>query len=223
MEDFLKKIEEAVYDGDDENIEDLVQQALDAGVPGEDIIQKGGVPALDRLGDDFDNMIAFLPELMIAGDCMKSLIAKVNPYLKKGESAFKGKVVIGCAKGDLHDIGKSLVATQLAVNGFEVVDLGTDVPNSKYIDTAEAEKADIIAVSSLLTTSQYYMEDLVKRLEQEGLRDKYRIAVGGGPISAEYAEKIGADGYSRTAMAAVKMAERLMKIKPKQELIVELD
>lgn len=223
MNEILKRIEEAVYDGEDDVIEELVQEALDAGVPAEDIIQEGGVVALDKLGEAFNNLEAFLPELMIAGDCMKMLIAKVNPYLKEGESAFKGKVIIGCAKGDLHDIGKSLVATQLAVNGFEVIDLGVDVPTNKFIDTAESERADIIVVSSLLTTSQYYMEELIKRLESEGKRDKYRVAVGGGPISAEYAEKIGADGYSRTAHCAVKMAQRLMKIQPKEELIVEQD
>ncbi|MCI6017773.1 MAG: corrinoid protein [Clostridiales bacterium] len=223
MDEILKRIEEAVYDGEDDMIEELVQEALDAGVSPEDIIQEGGVVALDKLGEAFNNLEAFLPELMIAGDCMKMLIAKVNPYLKEGESAFKGKVIIGCAKGDLHDIGKSLVATQLAVNGFEVLDLGVDVSTNKFIDTAEAEKADIIVVSSLLTTSQYYMEELIKRLESEGKRSKYRVAVGGGPISAEYAAKIGADGYSRTAQAAVKMAQRLMMIQPKQELIVEQD
>ena len=223
MDEILKRIEEAVYDGEDDMIEELVQEALDAGVSPEDIIQEGGVAALDKLGEAFNNLEAFLPELMIAGDCMKMLIAKVNPYLKEGESAFKGKVIIGCAKGDLHDIGKSLVATQLAVNGFEVLDLGVDVPTNKFIDTAEAEKADIIVVSSLLTTSQYYMEELIKRLESEGKRSKYRVAVGGGPISAEYDAKIGADGYSRTAQAAVKMAQRLMMIQPKQELIVEQD
>ncbi|MDY3746543.1 MAG: corrinoid protein [Lachnospiraceae bacterium] len=223
MDEILKRIEEAVYDGEDDMIEELVQEALDAGVSPEDIIQEGGVVALDKLGEAFNNLEAFLPELMIAGDCMKMLIAKVNPYLKEGESAFKGKVIIGCAKGDLHDIGKSLVATQLAVNGFEVLDLGVDVSTNKFIDTAEAEKADIIVVSSLLTTSQYYMEELIKRLESEGKRSKYRVAVGGGPINAEYAAKIGADGYSRTAQAAVKMAQRLMMIQPKQELIVEQD
>lgn len=223
MEEMLKRIEEAIYDGDDEAIEGLVKEALDAGISPQDIIQKGGVVALDRLGEDFNNLVVFLPELMIAGDCMKILIETVNPYLDEGESAFKGKVVIGCAKGDLHDIGKSLVATQLSVNGFEVVDLGVDVPTNKFIDSAEAEHADIIAVSSLLTTSQYYMEELINRLQQEGKRDKFRIAVGGGPISGEYAQKIGADGYSRTATSAVKMAEKLMGIQPQEKLIVELD
>jgi methanogenic corrinoid protein MtbC1 len=168
MSDILKQIEEAVYEGEDEIIEELAQKALDEGIAPADIIQYGGVAALERLGDDFNELIVFLPQLMIAGDTMKALISKLNPYMGEA-SAYKGKVVIGCAKGDLHDIGKSLVATQLSVNGFEVTDIGVDVSNNKFIERAEAVGADIIAVSSLLTTSQYYMEELIKRLEDDGL------------------------------------------------------
>ncbi len=222
MSDVLKRIETAIYDGEEDSIVSLTQEALDEGLAPQEIIEKGGVAALERLGTDFDDLVVFLPELMIGGDCMKLLIETVTPHLKGGESAFKGKVLIGCAKGDLHDIGKSLVATQLSINGFQVKDLGVDVPTNKFIDEAESEGADIIAMSSLLTTSQYYMEELVKRLKSEGKRGKYRVAVGGGPINAEYAKKIGADGYSRTAHDAVKMAERLMKIQPEEELIVEV-
>ena len=222
MADYLTQIEAAVYDGDEDLVVELVEKALADGVDPEAIIQDGGVAALNRLGDDFNNMIAFLPELMIGGECMKKLIEMCSPHLKGGKSAFKGKIVIGCAKGDLHDIGKSLVATQLSINGYEVVDLGTDVPTNKFIDTAMAEKADIIAVSSLLTTSQYYMEELINRLSHEGKRDLFKVAVGGGPIGPEYAEKIGADGYSRTAALAVKMADRLLDKKPGDPLVSEV-
>lgn len=222
MAEYLSQIEEAVYDGDEDLVVELVEKALAEGVDPEAIIQDGGVAALNRLGDDFNNMVAFLPELMVGGECMKHLIELCSPHLKGGKSAFKGKIVIGCAKGDLHDIGKSLVATQLAINGYQVIDLGTDVPTNKFIDTAMAENADIIAVSSLLTTSQYYMEELITRLVHEGKRDKFRIAVGGGPIGPEYAEKIGADGYSRTAGLSVKMANRLMEHKPGDPLVVEV-
>jgi len=215
----LKKIEEAIYDGDEDNILDLVQEALDGGISAERIIAEGGVVALDRLGEDFNNLEVFLPELMMGGDCMKMLIEKVKPFLEAGSSAFSGKVIIGCAKGDLHDIGKSLVATELAVHGFEVIDLGVDVSTNRFIETAEKENADIIAVSALLTTSQYYMEELINRLTDEGKRDKYRIAVGGGPISTEYARKIGADGYSRTANLAVTMAKGLMKMEPTKDFV----
>ena len=222
MADYLTQIEAAVYDGDEDLVVELVQKALDEGVDPEAIIQDGGVAALNRLGDDFNNMMAFLPELMIGGECMKKLIEMCSPHLQGGKSAFKGKIVIGCAKGDLHDIGKSLVATQLSINGYEVVDLGTDVPTNKFIDTAMAEKADIIAVSSLLTTSQYYMEELINRLSHEGKRDLFKVAVGGGPIGPEYAEKIGADGYSRTAALAVKMADRLLDKKSGDPLVSEV-
>ena len=221
MEEFLNKIKEAVYNGEENDVKVSVQAALDAGVDPKVIIQDGGVPALNQLSEDFDNYVVFLPELMIAGDCMKLLISMVNPHITGGESAYRGKIVIGCAKGDLHDIGKSLVATQLAINGFEVIDVGVDVPTNKFIDTAESEKANIIAISSLLTTSQYYMEDLIKRLNSEGKRGKFHVAVGGGPIKAEYAQKIGADGYARTADLAVKMATRLMQTVPGKELVVE--
>jgi 5-methyltetrahydrofolate--homocysteine methyltransferase len=219
MSNLLHEIEEAIYDGDEESIEDLVQQALDEGISPEQIIADGGVAGLDRLGEDFNNLEVYLPELMMGGDCMKLLIDKVKPYLTAGESIYTGKIIIGCAKGDLHDIGKSLVATQLAVHGFEVIDLGVDVNTNRFIDTAEKEKADIIAVSALLTTSQYYMEELIRRLAEEGKREKYRIAVGGGPISAEYAKKIGADGYSRTANLAVSMAKKLMQAEPAKEFV----
>ena len=221
--EMIKKIEEAVYEGEEEIIVDLVQEALDAGVSPLDIIQKGGIAALDRLGEDFNELIVFLPQLMMAGETMKALIGKVNPYLGEGNAYKKGKVIIGCAKGDLHDIGKSLVATQLAVKGFDVVDLGVDVNNNKFIEKAEEIGADIIAISSLLTTSQYYMEELINRMVEDGLRSKYRIVIGGGPINGEYAKKIGADGYSRTATGAARMCEKLMTLKPQEELVIVND
>jgi len=222
MSEILQQIEAAVYDGEDEKIEALVKQALDEGIKAEKIIQDGGVKALDRLGNDFNELIVYLPELMLAGETMKKLIKTCDPYITGGD-AFSGKVIIGCAKGDLHDIGKSLVATQLAVNGFDVVDLGVDVNTNKFVEQAEALSADIIAISSLLTTSQYYMEDLIKRLESDGLRGKYRVIIGGGPINGEYAAKIGADGYARTAPGSVKACRKLMTIKPKEELVIVND
>ena len=222
MEEILKEIETAVYDGEEDLVVELTEKALAAGIAPQDIINKGGVPALNQLGEDFNNLMAFLPELMIGGDCMKALIETVKPHMQSGESAFKGKIVIGCAKGDLHDIGKSLVATQLAVNGYDVIDLGTDVSTNKFLDTADANNADIIAISALLTTSQYYMDELIKRLNSEGRRNAYKVAIGGGPINPDYAEKIGADGYSRTADLAVKMADRLMAAEAGSALISEV-
>ncbi|MDD2427521.1 MAG: corrinoid protein [Eubacteriales bacterium] len=220
-EDILLKIREAVYEGEDEEAVKLAEEAIKAGISPTDIIDKGGVAALDQLGEEFDRLEVFLPEVMLGGDAMKAVINAVTPYMDAGSSAFKGKVIIGTAKGDLHDIGKSLVGTQLATHGYDVVDLGVDVPTNKYLEVARAEKADIIAISALLTTSQYYMEELINRLKSENKRDEFFVVVGGGPISAEYAGQIGADGYSRSAQLAVQMADAIVEAgkKPGEALV----
>jgi len=222
MEDILKKIQDAIYEGEEDDVKEYVQQALDQGVDPEIIIQDGGVPALSQLGNDFNDQNVFLPELMLGGDCMQALVALVRPHMEVGTNAYKGKIIIGTAQGDLHDIGKSLVATQLSIHGFEVIDLGVDVPTNVFLDKAEEEKADVIAMSSLLTTAQYYMKDLVSRLTKEGNRDKYRVVVGGGPVSADYAQSIGADGFSRTASLAPAMLEQVIQNEPGATFVAEV-
>ncbi|MDR2493111.1 MAG: cobalamin-dependent protein [Coriobacteriales bacterium] len=221
MDDILAKISEAVYEGEEEEVVRLVSQALEQGTDPQTIIQEGGVPALSRLGEDFNNEEVFLPELMLGGDCMKALVGLVSPHLGSDQGAYKGKVVIGTAQGDLHDIGKSLVATQLSIHGYEVIDLGTDVPTNVFLDRAEEEGADIIAVSSLLTTAQYYMGDLIGRLNSEGRRNRFRVVVGGGPVGPDYAREVGADGYARTAHLAVKMLDQVMQNEPGTALVIE--
>jgi 5-methyltetrahydrofolate--homocysteine methyltransferase len=218
-EEILKKLAEAMYEGDSDLVETLTKEALDAGVAPGDIIEKGGVSALDRLGKDFSELVVFLPQLMLAGHAMNKLLQIVRPHLSEKEGASRGKIIIGTAKGDFHDIGKSLVATQLEVSGFEVIDIGTNVSTNEFIQKAEETGADIIAMSSLLTTSQYYMEDCIKRLNDEGKRGTYRVVVGGGPIRQNYAEKIGADGYARTAYGSVSLCKELMKKTPDTEFI----
>jgi corrinoid protein of di/trimethylamine methyltransferase len=222
MEDILKKIQDAIYEGEEDDVKEYVQQALDQGVDPESIIQDGGVPALSKLGNDFNDQLVFLPELMLGGDCMQALIDLVKPHMEVGANAYKGKIIIGTAQGDLHDIGKSLVATQLSIYGFEVIDLGVDVPTNVFLDKAKEENADVIAMSSLLTTAQYYMKDLVSRLAKEGNRDKYRVVVGGGPVSVDYAQEIGADGFSRTASLAPKMVDQVMQNEPGSSFVAEV-
>jgi trimethylamine corrinoid protein len=218
-EEILKELEEAMYEGDADSAVSLAERALSEGVAPVDIIEKGGVAALDRLGKDFSDLIVFLPQLMLAGDAMNRMLQIVRPHLSESEDVAHGKVIIGTAKGDFHDIGKSLVATQLAVSGFEIIDIGTNVSTNEFLQKAEETGADIIAISSLLTTSQYYMEDCIKRLVDEGKRDKYKVIVGGGPIRPPYAEKIGADGYSRTAYGCVSLCKELMKKTPGTEFL----
>ena len=210
METYFEHIADAIYEGEDEEVVKLARQALEDGADPEDIIDKVGVAGLERLGKAFDEMEAFLPELMLGGEAMHSLLETVKPYLKNSGENAGATVVVGCAQGDLHDIGLNLVATQLAVGGFNVINLGTDVSVAKFIQTAKESNAKIIGVSSLLTTSAYYQEELVKKLEKDNLRDKFKVIVGGGPITPEWTKKIGADGYSRTANQAVTLCRRLL-------------
>ncbi len=209
MQEILTQIADAVYDGDDTLTAALAGQALAAGLSPEDVINLGGVAGLERLGKAFDEMEAFLPELMLGGDAMHSLLEIVKPHLKQTENGQNATVVLGCAQGDLHDIGLNLVATQLAVGGFDVVNLGTDTSVAAFIEAAKEHQAAIIGVSSLLTTSAYYQDELIKKLEREGLRDQYKVIVGGGPITPDWTEKIKADGYARTANQAVDLCKRL--------------
>jgi len=221
MEQIFAKIAEAIRYGNKDEIEKLADEIVANKINPVDAIQRGGVAGLDKLGKDFENLEAFLPELMAGGETMKVLISKLTPYLEEGKSALAGTVVIGTVKGDLHDIGKNLVATTLSVNGFNVIDLGVDVNNNKFIEEAKANNADIIALSSLLTTSAYYIDEFINRLKEDGLRSNYKIVVGGGPIEPEWAKEIRADGYSRTAVGAVKVCKELMKADQVSETIID--
>jgi methylmalonyl-CoA mutase cobalamin-binding domain/chain len=205
MTELIKRIYDAVYEGDEDLAAELAQQTIDAGLDANTVINEGGVAALSDLGEKFDRLEVFLPEVMMAGEAMKALVKVLSVTFGADDSAYKGKVIIGTAKGDLHDIGMNLVAIQLAVHGYDVINLGPDTQVNEYIDRAKGEKADIIAVSSLLTTSAYYQAELVERLESEGLRDRFKVIVGGGPITPEWTKKIRADGYARTANLAVKL------------------
>ena len=223
MADIIREIFDSVYHGDEDQAVQAARKALAEGVDPGRAIDEGGVAALNQLGEEFDRLEVFLPELMMAGEAMNALIAELAPAFTSKEGRYQGKVVIGTAKGDLHDIGMNLVAIQLSVNKYKVFNLGTDVSVNEYIDKAAEVGADIIAVSSLLTTSAYYQEELIGRLEAEGLRDTYKVIVGGGPITPEWTRKIRADGYARTANLAVKLCNELIAggNSPKDPLICE--
>lgn len=221
MPTIFDRIAQAVYDGDCDEVALLAQEVLDKNVDPSEAINQGGVVALERLGEAFDNLEVFLPELMMGGEAMTVLINKLSVRFQGSESAYLGTVIIGTAKGDLHDIGKNLVKTQLAVNGFKVFDLGTDVAVNKFVDKAREVDADIIAVSSLLTTAAYYQGELVERLKAENLRSAYKVIVGGGPITANWTRSIGADGYARTAHLAVDLCKALMNESAQTPLIFE--
>jgi methylmalonyl-CoA mutase cobalamin-binding domain/chain len=221
MNNLYNKIADAVYEGDVEKVAALADEVIANKLSLDDAINLGGIVGLERIGKAFDALEAFLPELMLAGEAMQVLLDKFTPYFEKSNKSNAGTVVIGCAQGDLHDIGMNLVATQLGVNGYKVIKLGTDVQVKRFIEQAEEHNADIIAVSSLLTTSAYYQEELINRLKKDGKREKYKVIVGGGPITPDWAKKIGADGYARTANQAVTLCNKLMDGECSETIIIE--
>jgi len=206
-----------VQSGDEEASAKLAKRAIDNGIDPVEAIDHGLAKGMKIVGDKFSKQEMFLPEVMLAADAMKAAIAVLRPHMK-GDITKKGKVVIGTMCGDIHDIGKNLVATMLEVNGYEVIDLGNDVPVQRFIEEAQRSNVDIIALSSLITASMFYMEDVVKNLEGLKLRDKYRVIIGGGPTTPGYAEEIGVDGWGRHAEEGVQVADKLMAAKKGQKL-----
>jgi len=177
------------------------------------IIEKALRPAMDEIGKLFEEGEYFLPELIIASDMFKKLMdTLLRPAIqaRMGETRKLGRVVIGTVEGDLHDIGKNIVATLLEIAGFEVIDLGVDVSTEKFIDAVRKYKPDILAMSALLTTTKENMRKVIKALEKEGLRDKVKIIIGGAAVSEDYAKKIGADAYGATASEGVKKCKQLL-------------
>lgn len=211
-EDILKKLENAIVDGDAEAAAKTAHEVLEAGMDPLEAITQGAVKGLDIIGERFQCLDAFLPELMGSGEAMKAcmdvLMRNVGAE-RKGEFT-TGKVVIGTVSGDIHDIGKNLVATMLTVKGFDVYDLGIDVPVKQFIQKAEEVSADVIAMSALLTQTAYYQREVVKYLVDAGLRSKYYVLVGGAPVNAEWARTVGADGYGKTAVDAAQLVKRLL-------------
>ena len=208
MGDIFKEMEQAVIDGDEEKTAQLAQQAIDTGVDPLDALEKGFSSGMAILGDQFEKGQVFLTEILLAEDAMKAGVKILAPAIEaaKGVSATKGKIVIGTIQGDVHDIGKNIVKLFLGVAGFECIDAGRDVSVKSFIETAVKENADIIAASALMTTTMIYMPELIKQLEERGLRDRFKVMVGGAPVVRSWADEIGADGYGRTTKEAVDVA-----------------
>lgn len=202
-----------MLDGDDERAVEITEAALADGMDPMDVIQKNMVPILDDIGEQFSRLELFLPDLIMAADVATAVKDVIAAKLTKADGESAGKIVIGTVQGDVHDIGKNIVATLLEVNGFEVHDLGNDVKPFDFINEAREVGADLICLSSLLTTSMPYMEDVLKSLNGLGIRDQFKVIVGGGPVSAEWAASIGADGYSEDANEAVELCRKIMSEK----------
>ncbi len=206
----LQALAEAVINGKKEEAERLTQEAIDGGIKPGTIINDGLIAGMTVVGEKFKNNEFYVPEVLIAARAMQSAMAMVKPLLADGEVTSKGKVVIGTVKGDLHDIGKNLVAMMLEGGGYEVIDLEVDVAPEKYVAAAAENNADVIALSALLTTTMPSMKDTVDALAEAGLKGKVKVIIGGAPVTQSYADEIGADGYAPDAASAVDKVNELL-------------
>lgn len=211
-EELLDKLSQAIINGDEEATGEITQEILSAGIDPIEAINEGGAKGLDILGQRFERHEVALPELILGGDAMKVCMDILKPHIKgEGKSTIsQGKVVIGTIQGDIHDIGKNLVAAMLSIEMFDVHDLGNDVPIMRFIEKAEEVKAQVLALSTLITTSIYYQEHVIKYLNDMGLRNRYYVVVGGGPVTPEWATHIGADGTARNALDATQLLKRIL-------------
>lgn len=203
---------QSIIDGEPEQAEALARQALEQGIDPLEAINRGFVPGVNFVGEQFAAGEMFLPELVVAGEAMKAAVAVLEPeFARRGTSReILGRVVIGTIEGDIHEIGKTLVSTMLSASGFEVHDLGVDVPIMTFVEKAREVNADLIGISALLTTTMVRQKDVIEALEDSGLREQVKVMVGGAPVTQGWAVEIGADGYSEDAVGAVAVAKKLM-------------
>jgi corrinoid protein of di/trimethylamine methyltransferase len=210
MTDILETIKETVVSGKFREIEAQVQKAIDDGIDLNRIINEALISAMDVVGKRFAEGDIYVPEMLVSARTMKLGLELIKPILGSVEAENQGTILIGTVKGDLHDIGKNLVTMMLEGAGFKVVDLGVDVKIDNLMETLKREKADILGLSALLTTTMPEMQKVIEALQSEGLRDRVKVLVGGAPIDQKFAEQIGADGYGEDAVEAVQLARQLV-------------
>jgi corrinoid protein of di/trimethylamine methyltransferase len=206
----LQKLFDAVVDGDAKTTLEMTKAALAAGMTPEELVAKYMIPAMDEVGKRFEAEEYFVPELLLAGRAMKGALEVLRPLLAASGAQPAGKVIIGTVKGDLHDIGKNLVAAMLEGAGFEVTDLGTDVSPEKFVEAVSTKGANIVCLSALLTVTMPAMKTTLEALRSAGVRDKVKVMIGGAPVTDQYCREIGADSYSENASAAVAAARSLV-------------
>jgi len=206
----LHEISEALIVGNAKRVRELVEQALKEGVSPKEILDNALVPGMNVVGEKFKNNEYYVPEVLIAARAMHAGMDLIKPLLTQTGASYIGKVAIGTVRGDLHDIGKNLVAMMLEGAGFQIVDLGVDVPPEKFVEVAKNEGVNIVAMSALLTTTMLAMKDTINALKEAGIREKVKVMIGGAPVTQRYADEIGADGYAPDAASAVEKAKELI-------------
>ena len=210
-EEFLKTVRKGIVEGNKDESVQLAQRAIAENMDLNEVIEKGYIHGIQKVGQLWEEGEYFLPELVTSAECMKAAMQILQPELDKDhiEVRSSGKIVIGTIEGDIHDIGKNLVASILSANGFDVVDLGADVKLETFIEKAEEVNADLICLSALLTTTMTGQKRFIELLKEKGLHGRFKVMVGGAPVNQKWADDIGADGYSENALTAVVAAKRL--------------
>ncbi len=210
MSEQLDKIKEAIVGGQHNEIEALVQAALDATLAADQIVNQAMIPGMDVVGRKFSNNEIFVPEMLVAAVTMNKGLALLKPFLQQSGAESKGRIIMCTVKGDLHDIGKNLVIMMLEGAGFEVLDMGVDINVDSLIATVKEIKPDVLGLSALLTTTLPEMAKVIEALEANNIRDEVKVMIGGAPVDAAFSDKIGADGYGRDAAEAVQIARQLI-------------
>lgn len=210
----MPELYDAILNGNSPAAVEAARKALESGTEPLEVIQSEMVPAMDEVGRLFECEEYFVPELLLAGRAMKASLELIRPLLAASGAQPAGRVVIGAVKGDLHDIGKNIVASMLEGGGFQVTDLGTDVPPEKFVDVVRESRPDLVCLSSLLTVTMPAMKTTIDALASAGLRENAKVIVGGAPVTQRFAEEIGADGYGENAPAAVALARKLVSPRP---------
>lgn len=205
-----EQIAEEVVKGQADAVKELVNKALSENMLAEDVLNNGLVAGMNVVSEKFKNNEFFIPEVLVSARAMSAGLDILNPLLAEANVKARGKVVIGTVKGDLHDIGKNIVGMMLQGAGYEIVDLGADVPKEKFIEFAQKEDANMVGMSALLTTTMIYMQEVIQGLKDAGLRDKVKVIIGGAPVTQAYADQIEADGYAPDAASAVDLAKDIL-------------
>lgn len=208
----FEKIADEVQKGNSQTVEELVKEALSTEVSLEGILNDGLVEGMNIVGEKFKNNECFIPEVLVSAKAMKQGLEILKPLLAETNVKPLGKVVIGTIQGDLHDIGKNIVSMLLQGAGFEVIDLGADVPIDRFVESAKNERADLVGMSALLITTMVNMKEVIQGLKEVGLKGDVKVIVGGAPVTREFAEKIGADGYAADAASGVDVVRELLKL-----------
>ncbi|MEO0185606.1 MAG: corrinoid protein [candidate division WOR-3 bacterium] len=207
-------IKKAIVSFEEDKVKKLVKEFLENGIVAKDILEQGLIPGMKEVGRLFEIKEYYVPEVLLASEAFYAGFEIIKPPLIEQKIEKKAKIVIGVVQGDIHDIGKNIVKVMLEASGYEIIDLGKDVPNEKFVETVVQENPQILALSSLMTTTMIQMETIIKLLNKKKLRKNVKVIVGGAPINQEYADKIGADGCAEDAARAVKLVDKIIGVNP---------